>query len=177
MHGIEIGHVFKLGTKYSVSLEAEYKDEKEQRHPIIMGCYGIGVNRIIASLCETRHDANGIIWPLSIAPYEVILIPLNYEDAQVRELTDKAYNELKAQGVDVLMDDRDQRPGFKFKDADLIGIPLRLVIGGKGLKEGNVEVKWRWQESADKVPVEQAVSTVLERLAQQRAEEAKKVPV
>ncbi len=176
VHGIEIGHVFKLGTKYSVSLDAGYVDEKEQRHPIIMGCYGIGVNRIIASLCETRHDANGIIWPLSIAPYEVILIPLNYDDAQVRELTDKAYNELKAAGVDVLMDDRDQRPGFKFKDADLIGIPLRLVIGGKGLKEGNVEVKWRWQEAADKVPVEQAVSTVLERLAQQRAEEAKKVP-
>lgn len=176
VHGIEIGHVFKLGTKYSVSLDANYIDEKEQKHPIIMGCYGIGVNRIIASICETRYDANGIIWPLSIAPYEVLVIPLNVEDAEVKGLAEKCYSELKAAGVDVLMDDRDQRPGFKFKDADLIGIPLRLVIGGKGLKEGNVEIKWRWQADAEKAPVAQAVQAVLDRLAAQRAEEAKKVP-
>jgi len=176
VHGIEIGHVFKLGTKYSVSLDAQYVDEKEQRNPIIMGCYGIGINRIIASACETLHDENGIKWPLSIAPYEVVVIPLNVEDPEVKQLSEKAYEDLKAAGVDVLLDDRDQRPGFKFKDADLIGFPLRLVIGGKGLKEGNVEVKWRSQAAADKVPVANAVSEVLQRLAQQRAEDAKKVP-
>lgn len=176
VHGIEIGHVFKLGTKYSVSLDANYVDESEQRKPIIMGCYGIGVNRIIASACETRHDANGLIWPLSIAPYEVVVIPLNVEDAEVRQLSEKIYGELKSAGVDVLLDDRDARPGFKFKDADLIGFPLRVVIGGKGLKEGNVEIKWRTQEAADKVPVAGAVANVLDQLAQRRAEDAKKVP-
>ncbi len=165
VHGIEIGHVFKLGTKYSVSLDAQYVDEKEQRKPIIMGCYGIGINRIIASACETLNDENGIKWPLSIAPYEVVVIPLNVEDPEVKELSEKVYRELQAAGVDVLLDDRDQRPGFKFKDADLIGFPLRVVIGGTGLKEGNVEVKWRSQAAADKVPVANAVSETLQRLA------------
>lgn len=176
VHGIEIGHVFKLGTKYSESLDANFVDESEQRHPIIMGCYGIGVNRIIASLCETRFDENGLIWPLSVAPYEVLVIPLNVQDQAVMDLAEKATRELQAAGVDVLIDDRDARPGFKFKDADLIGIPLRLVIGGKGLAEGQVEVKWRWDAGAEKVPVEMAVTAVLERLAAQRQKEAARIP-
>jgi len=176
VHGIEVGHVFKLGTKYSGSLDAEFVDENEKRHPIIMGCYGIGVNRIIASLCETRYDENGIVWPLSIAPYEVLIVPLNIADEEVMSVAGKCYDELQAAGVDVLMDDRKARPGFKFKDADLIGIPLRLVIGGKGLKEGQVEIKWRWQDSPDKVALESGVQEVLNRLTEQKAKETEAVP-
>lgn len=176
VHGIEVGHVFKLGTKYSVSLNAEFLDEKEQRHPMIMGCYGIGVNRIVAGLAETSHDENGLIWPLAIAPYELLLIPLNNSDAEVMALAETFYNELQAAGVDVLMDDRDARPGFKFKDADLIGIPLRLVIGGKGLKDGIVEAKWRTAAEPNKIPVATAVETVLKMLAERRAKEAASVP-
>jgi prolyl-tRNA synthetase len=176
VHGIEVGHVFKLGTKYSVALGAEFLDEKEQRHPMIMGCYGIGINRIVAGLAETCHDENGLIWPLAIAPYELLVIPLNVTDPEVMGLAEKFYQELQANGVDVLMDDRDARPGFKFKDADLIGIPLRLVVGGKGLKEGTVEVKWRTAETPQKVPVDAAVPTVLKLLAERRAADAAKVP-
>lgn len=176
VHGIEVGHVFKLGTKYSTSLEALYVDEKEKRHPVIMGCYGIGVNRIIASLCETRYDDGGLMWPLSVAPYELLIIPLNIGDEEVMTVANRCYEELQAAGVDVLFDDRKARPGFKFKDADLIGIPLRLVIGGRGLKEGEVEIKWRTADAPEKIPVDTAVSAVLEQLAAQRAREAESVP-
>jgi prolyl-tRNA synthetase len=176
VHGIEVGHVFKLGTKYSTSLGADYVDENEKRHPIIMGCYGIGVNRIIASICETRYDENGIVWPLSIAPYEVEIIPLNIADEDVMSVATRFYEELQAAGVDVLMDDRKARPGFKFKDADLIGIPLRMVVGGKGLKAGQVEIKWRWQDNADKVPVDSGAAEILNRLATQRETMAASIP-
>ncbi len=176
VHGIEVGHVFKLGTKYSVSLGAEFLDEKEKRHPLIMGCYGIGVNRIIASLAETRHDDGGLIWPLSVAPFEVLVIPLNIADEETMQVAERYYAELRAAGVDVLIDDRKARPGFKFKDADLIGIPLRVVIGGKGLKEGQVELKWRTADGPEKVPLETGVETVLQMLAQRKAEEAADVP-
>ena len=176
VHGIEVGHVFKLGTKYSVSLDATYLDENEQRHPIIMGCYGIGLNRIIAGLIETQHDENGIVWPLSIAPVEVLLIPLNAKDEEVMSLANEFYEELTLSGVDVLLDDRDARPGVKFKDADLIGIPLRVVIGGKGLQNGVVEVKWRTDESPDMVPVDTAIDEILDRLSVRRSEEAARVP-
>lgn len=176
VHGIEVGHVFKLGTKYAVALDATFLDEKEQRHPMIMGCYGIGVNRIVASLAETSYDENGLIWPLAVAPYEVVVIPLNADDPEVMSLAEKCYTELIAAGEDVILDDRDQRPGFKFKDADLVGFPLRLVIGGKGLKEGMVEVKWRTDAAPQKVPVAAAVETVRKLLAKRRAEEAGKVP-
>jgi prolyl-tRNA synthetase len=176
VHGIEVGHVFKLGAKYSVSLQAEFLDEKEQRHPMIMGCYGIGINRIVAGLAETSFDENGLIWPLSIAPYEVLVIPLNVTDTDTMALAERFYKELGDTGVDVLLDDRDARAGFKFKDADLIGIPLRIVIGGKGLKEGQVEVRWRWSPEAVKVPIVDALDTVREMLADRRREEAAAVP-
>jgi prolyl-tRNA synthetase len=176
VHGIEVGHVFKLGTKYSESLDARFVDEKEVSHPIIMGCYGIGVNRIIAATAETSHDENGLIWPLSIAPYSVLLIPLNADDAQVSEVAERYYKELTAAGVDVLLDDRPQRPGFKFKDADLIGIPLRVVIGGKGLAEGQVEIKWRTDTAAEKAPIANGVQSVLDKLEQRRKEELSRVP-
>ncbi|MDA1164542.1 MAG: proline--tRNA ligase [Planctomycetota bacterium] len=176
VHGIEVGHVFKLGTKYSESLDANYIDENEMKHPIIMGCYGIGVNRIVASLCETRFDENGLVWPLSIAPYELLIVPLNVDDQEVMNVANRCYEELQAAGVDVLIDDRAARPGFKFKDADLIGIPLRMVIGGKGLKEGNVEVKWRTGDGPEMLPVESAVAGILERLDERRKAEAVNVP-
>lgn len=160
VHGIEVGHVFKLGTKYSVSLQASYVDAQEQSHPIIMGCYGIGVTRVVASIVETCHDENGIIWPLQTAPYSVQLIPLNVTDPQVMQVANQLYGQLNDAGIDVLMDDRDQRPGFKFKDADLIGIPLRVTIGGKGLAEGITEVKWRRAQDTLRVPISDTAATV-----------------
>jgi prolyl-tRNA synthetase len=175
VHGIEVGHVFKLGTKYAVSLEAGFSDEKEQRHPVIMGCYGIGVNRILAALAETKHDEDGLIWPLAVAPYEVVVIPLQEEPAVV-EAAESIYSRLRENKVDVLLDDRPQRAGVKFKDADLIGFPLRVVIGGKGLQEGLIEVKWRTDTGPTKVPVAEAVATVLRLLSERRQQEAARVP-
>ncbi len=176
VHGIEVGHVFKLGTKYSVALDAEFLDEHEQRHPIIMGCYGIGINRILAGLAETKHDENGLIWPLSIAPFELVVIPLNVDDAEVVRASNELYDALKATGVDVLIDDRNARPGVKFKDADLIGFPLRAVIGGRGLKDGQVEVKWRTDAEPMMIPLADAVATLRRMLDERRAEEASRVP-
>jgi len=165
VHGIEVGHVFKLGTKYSESLEANYLDSEEKKHPIIMGCYGIGVSRVVAAIVETCHDDGGIRWPMHVAPYTVELIPLNVKDDDVMTAVNKIYNDLTAAGVDVLMDDRDQRPGFKFKDADLIGLPVRVVIGGKGLKEGNAEIKLRTDTDATMVPIGEAVAHVQKLIA------------
>jgi len=170
VHGIEVGHVFKLGTKYTVALDATFLDEKEQRHPIIMGCYGIGVNRILAGLAETRHDENGLIWPISVAPYEVLVVPLNVTDPQVMQAAERIYAQLKGQGVDVLLDDRDARPGFKLKDADLIGIPLRVVVGGKGLKDGVAEVKWRTQTDPMLIQLDSVVNEVVNMVRSKQAE-------
>lgn len=155
-HAIEVGHVFKLGTKYSDALQARFLDDQEKQHSIIMGCYGIGVNRILASLVETKHDANGVVWPMSLAPYEVVLSPLNVAEQEVMEISNRLYAELQSAGIDVLLDDRDQRPGVKFKDADLIGIPLRVVIGGRSLKEGKLEIKWRHESEPAAIPLEGA---------------------
>lgn len=173
VHGIEVGHVFKLGTKYSQSLSAMFLDEHETRHPIIMGCYGIGVNRIVAGLAETSHDEKGLIWPITVAPFEVLVIPLKTDDEETMQLAEKVYAELKEQGIDVLLDDRPARPGVKFNDADLIGIPFRLVIGGKGLQEGLIEVKARTAEAPEKVPVAQAVAHVTELVRSAKAELAR----
>ena len=161
-HGIEIGHVFKLGTKYSQQLGATFLDDKGQSHPCIMGCYGIGVNRIIAMAIEqdSGHDANGCIFPISIAPFEVELVPLNYEKPAVAEATTRLYAELKAAGVDVLLDDRNERPGVKFKDSDLLGIPVRVVLGEKNLATGQIELKRRTDEKATLVPVDAAMAEI-----------------
>jgi prolyl-tRNA synthetase len=167
--GLEIGHVFKLGTKYSKAMGATYSDEKGVEIPIIMGCYGIGINRIVAAAIEAGHDANGIVWPLSLAPYQVALVPLQVNNAEVMEITAKLERDLEAAGIDVLTDDRDQRPGVKFKDVDLIGIPLRVVIGERGLKEGSIEVKWRTETAARNVPAATAGEDVLAELAEARA--------
>ncbi|WP_010587855.1 proline--tRNA ligase [Schlesneria paludicola] len=176
VHGIEVGHVFKLGTKYSTSMDALYDDESETRKPIIMGCYGIGVNRILAGLAETRHDEQGLIWPLAVAPYEVIVSVIGANETDTLSAAETFYQELKAAGVDVLLDDRDLRPGVKFKDADLIGIPLRVNYGGKGLKEGIVELKWRTSADSQRVATADALKTVLEQLAERRRTDAASVP-
>jgi prolyl-tRNA synthetase len=155
-HAIEVGHVFKLGTKYSESLNARFLDAGEQLRPIIMGCYGIGVNRIIAGLIETSYDKDGIIWPVALAPYEVLLAPVKVPDEPSMKVAQQLHDQLQAAGIDVLVDDRDCRAGVKFKDADLIGIPLRVVIGERGLKEGKLEIKWRWDKQAELIDLEGA---------------------
>ncbi len=176
VHGIEVGHVFKLGTKYTVALDCNFDDETEARKPVIMGCYGIGVNRIVASLAETKHDENGLLFPLSIAPFELLLVPVSVSDEETMNVANRFYQELKGRGVDVLLDDRDQRPGVKFKDGDLIGIPLRVVIGGKGLKEGVVELKWRNEAEASKLAVASAVEAIIEQITARKQAELAKVP-
>jgi len=158
-HGIEIGHVFKLGTKYSKKLGAVFLDEHGKEQPMVMGCYGIGVNRIIAAAIEMSWDDKGIIWPMGIAPYQVELIPLNMDMPEITGLADKLYADLTEAGIEVLMDDRDESPGIKFNDADLIGLPIRVVVGKKALEKGGVEIKRRTEPkprliTADKVPGE-----------------------
>jgi len=154
---IEIGNIFKLGTKYSVPLKAFYLDEKGQEIPLIMGSYGIGPARIAAAAIEQNHDKDGIIWPKNIAPFDVVILPLNMNDAKTVETAEKLYNELTGKGIDVLLDDRDERAGVKFKDADLIGIPAQIIIGEKNLKDGLVEIKDRKTKDIQKVKVDEIV--------------------
>jgi len=140
--GIEVGHVFKLGTKYSEPMGCTFLDENGERKPMIMGCYGLGVGRTVAAAVEQSHDDDGIIWPIPIAPYTVVVTALGKEE-NVRATAEEVYTKLLAAGVDVLLDDRDERPGVKFKDADLIGFPLRIAVGAKSLANGVIEWSWR----------------------------------
>jgi prolyl-tRNA synthetase len=165
---IEVGHVFKLGTKYSDSLNAKFLDADETQKTIIMGCYGIGVNRIVAGLIETSYDESGIIWPVNLAPYEVVICPMKIADAKTMELAKTLHDELESRGVDCIVDDRDQRPGVKFKDADLIGFPLRVVIGEKGLAEGKIETKWRWEKNSSMLDLAGAVDQIAVMLTDER---------
>jgi prolyl-tRNA synthetase len=158
--GIEVGQVFYLGTKYSESMGATYLDAEGRERPIEMGCYGIGISRMVAAAVEQNHDANGIIWPFSIAPLQILLLPINYQDQAIREATDKLYQELQARGVEVLLDDRDERPGVKFKDGDLVGIPLRVTIGAKGLQKNNFELRWRADGRTDEIPIAGAADKI-----------------
>ena len=151
--GIEVGQVFYLGTKYSESMGATFLDAEGRERRIEMGCYGIGISRMVAAAIEQNHDSNGIIWPLSIAPFHVLLLPINYKDKAIRDATDGLYQELRQRGVEVLLDDRDERPGVKFKDADLIGIPLRVTIGAKGLEKSCIELRRRQDGKTDEIPV------------------------
>jgi prolyl-tRNA synthetase len=141
--GIELGHIFKLGTKYSDSMRAAFLDEKGEQVRFIMGCYGIGITRIVAVAIEQRNDRDGIIWPASIAPYHVAVLPVLSNDAGQREMAEEIYAELRTAGIETVIDDRDLRPGVKFKDLDLAGFPLRLTIGEKAVKTGKVEFKKR----------------------------------
>ena len=161
---IEVGHLFKLGTKYSKALNAVFLDESGKQQPAIMGSYGIGIARTMQAVIEQSHDKDGIIWPLAIAPYTVCLTPLTVAPGgAVMQLAEKIYAELAAQGVDVILDDRDERPGFKFKDSELIGFPIRLAIGEKSLAKGEVELKRRAGQMTP-VKVGEAVPKILELL-------------
>ncbi len=167
--GIEIGHVFKLGTKYSEAMGATFLDVNGQATPLIMGCYGIGVSRILAAAVDSSHDKDGIIWPLGLAPYQVLFVPMQVQSEDVMRTTRGLAQLLEAAGVDVLIDDRDQRAGVKFKDADLIGIPLRVVVGERGLKDGQVELKWRTESEVRKIDAMGAAPLILAELEAARA--------
>jgi prolyl-tRNA synthetase len=165
---IEVGHVFKLGTKYSEKFNAEYLDESGARKLAVMGCYGIGVTRTLQAVIEQCNDKDGIIWPLSVAPYRVCITPLNVDpNNEAMKLAEKFYAELTARGVDVILDDRDERPGVKFKDADLVGFPIRLGIGEKSLAKGEVEIKPRGG-TLQSVKADAAVEAVMKLLAEDR---------
>jgi prolyl-tRNA synthetase len=158
---IEVGHVFKLGTKYSEKLGSGFLDETGVRKPCVMGCYGIGVTRTLQAIIEQGNDKDGVIWPLSVAPYQVCITPLNVAaDSETMKLAERFYTELTEKGVDVILDDRDDRPGVKFKDADLVGFPLRLSIGEKSLAKGEVEIKPR-NGPVQFVKIETAVEKLL----------------
>jgi len=160
--GIEAGHIFLLGTRYSEAMQAKYLDEAGTAKTIVMGCYGIGVSRLVATIVEQHHDENGIRWPIAIAPYHVHVVPLGDSQA-VADATNAIEAGLEAAGIEVLVDDRNERPGVKFKDADLVGIPLRVTVGEKGLKNGQVELKPRSEPDPKKAePV--ALDAIVSRL-------------
>jgi prolyl-tRNA synthetase len=164
--GIEVGQVFYLGKKYSEPMGATYLDAEGRERAIEMGCYGIGISRLVAAAIEQNHDANGIIWPFSIAPFQALLLPINYKDKTIQEICDHLYHELENRGVEVLVDDRDERPGVKFKDADLIGIPLRITVGAKGLEKGCVELRWRRDGKSEDLPLADAAQRIRQLVAE-----------
>ena len=143
INAIEIGHIFQLGTKYSDALSAQFLDAEGKLKPVIMGCYGIGVSRLMAAIIEQNYDDSGIIWPKEISPYQAIVVPLNVDEAEIMEQAMSLYAQLQAAGIETLLDDRDERAGVKFKDAELIGIPVLIVIGQKSLQDKKVEIKMR----------------------------------
>jgi len=160
--GIEVGQVFKLGTKYSEKLGAKFLRPDGREVSCFMGCYGIGINRILASAIELGNDDNGIIWPISIAPFEVLVTSVNQDDEKVVQVAEDIYQQLLSNGIDVLLDDRVLRGGVKFKDADLIGMPIRVTVGKKSVSEGNVEIKLRCESQSRKIAIEKATNKVVE---------------
>ena len=158
--GIEVGHVFKLGTFQSEKNDAYYVDGNGESHPIVMGCYGIGLGRLMAAAIEQNHDDKGIIWPLPIAPYQVYLCPLYREDTNVSEVTEKLYSELESEGIEVLFDDRHESPGVKFNDADLLGIPIRVTISPRTLEKASVEIKLRSEKDSALVPLAEVAARI-----------------
>jgi len=153
--GIEVGHTFKLGTKYSDAMKAVYLDETGKSRPFIMGCYGIGISRIVAASIEQNYDETGIIWPSGIAPFQVEIVPVNFEEKKTHEATLKIYQELQSQGLEILLDNRPERAGIKFKDADLIGIPIRIILSEQGIEKGTAEVKVRSTGETLHIPLAQ----------------------
>jgi len=158
--GIEVGHIFKLGTKYSKAMGAVFLDELGIEKPIVMGCYGIGVGRTVAAAIEQNHDQDGIIFPIPIAPFEVVILPLQMHEAEVAEAADKIYRELSEHGLDVLLDDRDLRAGIKFNDADLLGTPVRITVGIRNLKNGQVEMKLRSEKESSHTLLQDAPALI-----------------
>ncbi|MBE0447769.1 MAG: proline--tRNA ligase [Actinobacteria bacterium] len=168
--GIEVGHIFQLGTKYSEVMGATFIDEDGLPKPYIMGCYGIGVSRLVAAAIEQNYDEGGIIWPVSIAPYEVEVVVLNYDRDEQREIADRVYTELGKMGIEAVLDDRIESAGKKFADADLIGIPVQVVIGTRTLKSGNIEVKIRSSNERKEFPLDRAVDMIVELVKRMRAD-------
>ena len=161
-HGIEVGHVFKLGTFLSEKLNAQFIGAKGVLQPIVMGCYGIGLGRLLAAAVEQSHDDKGIIWPLPVAPYHIYLCPLYREDSKVAGVAENLYGELEAEGLEVLFDDRQESPGVKFNDADLLGIPIRVTISPRTLETNGVEIKKRSEKESQLVPLKGAVTRLKE---------------
>ena len=166
--GIEVGHVFLLGTQYSEPMKCTFLDEDGETRAMVMGCYGIGITRTAAAAIEQNHDDDGICWPMAIAPYEVTVLPLQMKDDAVIAAAESLYKELGQRGVEVLLDDRAERPGGKFKDADLIGIPIRVAIGARSLKEGNVELKWRRDDEPSLIPLSRAADRIVEMIEKEK---------
>ncbi len=164
--GIEVGQVFKLGTKYSKALQATYHDESGTEQLCVMGCYGVGVSRTMAAAIEQNYDKDGIIWSMSIAPYHCIVVPVNMKDTLVQEAAEQLYTQLLGLGVEVVLDDRDERPGVKFKDADLVGYPLRVIVGSKSLATGHVELRHRRSGESELVRTEDLAKSVKEQVDQ-----------
>ncbi|HHV16343.1 MAG TPA: proline--tRNA ligase [Gelria sp.] len=162
LRGIEVGHIFKLGTNYSDAMEATFRDQNGQSCPFVMGCYGIGISRTMAAAVEQNNDENGIIWPIPIAPYHVIVVPVNSKNEEQTRMAESIYQILQQEGLEVIIDDRDERAGVKFKDADLIGIPVRITIGSKALQENKVEVKKRWEKEVELLEIDKVAVRVLE---------------
>jgi prolyl-tRNA synthetase len=167
--GVEVGNIFKLGTRYSATMGATFVDEEGAEHPVIMGSYGIGIGRVLASIAETHHDEDGLLWPVTVAPYEVHLITLGPEGSGAQEVADRLYADLQAAGIEVLYDDRDRSPGIKFNDADLIGLPLRITVARRGLEQNACEFKLRAETARAFVPLADAVVAAEARLAELRA--------
>jgi prolyl-tRNA synthetase len=164
--GIEVGHVFQLGTRYSEDMKATYLDEGGKPQLMQMGCYGIGITRILGAAIEQNFDAKGIIWPASIAPFEVVLCPMGYDRSEgVKAETDKLYAALQAAGIDVVLDDRGERPGAMFADWELIGVPHRVVVGERGLKEGMLEYQGRRDDAATPVALNEMLAFIQSKLA------------
>ena len=158
--GIEVGHVFKLGVKYSNALKANFLSKNGHETPIIMGCYGIGIGRTVAAAIEQCHDENGIIFPISISPFEVIILPLELHESRVKEVAEQLYGQLSDQGLSVFLDDRDERPGYKFKDADLLGTPVRITVSTRTLQKDSVEIKLRSSPELNLIPVREATKVI-----------------
>jgi prolyl-tRNA synthetase len=168
-HGIEVGHVFKLGTRYAKRMNCAFQDEKGQLQPFVMGCYGIGVNRILAAAVENHHDEAGIVWPREIAPYQVEIVTIDHKKMQIVETGHDLYDRLAKAGLDVLWDDRDAPPGVKFTDADLLGLPVRVTIGKRTVEGGTVDVRARNKKDQTSVPLDKAVEAVQNELSSYRA--------
>jgi len=167
--GIEVGHIFKLGTFISEKLGASFLGQDGVSRPAVMGCYGIGLGRLLAAIVEQNHDDNGIIWPLSVAPYQVYLCPLHMDNPEVASAAEKVYQELENAGIEVLFDDRDESPGVKFNDVDLLGIPLRLTLSPRTLQSQSIEAKWRTKKETRLLPLENLVAEVNKRLRERLA--------
>jgi prolyl-tRNA synthetase len=166
---IEVGHIFKLGTRYAEKLDANVLDEAGASRPIVMGSYGIGIERLLAAVIERWHDDAGIVWPISVAPYEVLITVVNPKDPATSDAAGAIYDALRGSGIEVLLDDRDERPGVKFNDADLIGIPYRVTVGPKGLKEGKVEITRRKTRLSRSIDLQKAAASLTESVLEERS--------